>query len=206
VKNDKDIIVSLMILVILALLGAVIGFRVGYGIDFPSSANTPWRPLAGPVNFSHITDISNYGIWVQNTDGKLYFWGFDLFCYGRPQVKCNQWIETKNIPDDAHKDDIRPMSKSKNCIRDNGSPTTEPPGKIVECVSILKKNGPAIANIPYALLDDGTIWYWTPPIVNDSPILTLLICPSIGLFFGGITGGVLIYLRVRKKKQLSSQV
>lgn len=97
---------------------------------------------------------------------------------------------------------IASSRESKTCSEDGtGFPATRPPGKVVECITTHEKIGPSLSSVFYVLLEDGTIWYWAPHVVNDSPSLTLIIGPSIGLLLGITTGVFLIELRMKRKKR-----
>jgi hypothetical protein len=196
-----NVISLVLTMIAFAIICSIIGLFIGIGIEFLPSTGvfTSWELLDSPVKFSQIADINADGvIWAQTTDGNLYRW--ENWCYNSPET-CKQWIETENVPSNAHEGDFRPMSKGKNCTKNDGLPGREPPGKVVECASIAMKNGPALSDIYYALLEDGTIWYWFPPAGTDYPIISLQIGPSIGLLMGVIAGVFLTYLRAKKNKQ-----
>lgn len=200
----KNIILNILVLIAFVIGGAFVGFIIGFGIDFLPSTGifTSWELLKSPVKFSQIVDINTkMVVWAQTSDGKLYSWGSE--CYENYSETCKQWKETNAIPDNAHEGDPRPVSKSKNCTKSDGFPSREPPGKVIECAFALTFNGPGYSTITYALLDDGTIWYWLPPMGTDFPVISMMICPSLGIILGTIIGIIALTKRITKKKPLS---
>lgn len=197
IQTVRNIVLNILLLTAFSIGGIIVGFKVGYSIDFPSSESKPWRLITSSIKFSQIADISENIIWAQTLDSKLY--SFE-FCNGMNSATCNKWVETINIPSDAHKDDFQPMSKSQTCPQNDISPTTEPPGKVIECISIAQSTGSGYGNFYYALLEDGTIWYWSPNAGTDFPILSFFVCPFIGFLLFVIAGGFVIYLRMKKRK------
>ncbi len=167
VKHLFSVVLLFFILAFLlfsAFLGAVVGFKIGLSIDFPSSESKPWDLISGTVKFSKIMDASVDRVWAQSADGKLYSWAY--YCNG---MNCKQWIETLNVPDDAHQNDVQPMSRSLICPQKNEYPKTGPPGKVVECITNTEHNGSGYSRMYYVLLEDGTIWRWSPYVLNDVP-------------------------------------
>jgi hypothetical protein len=194
---QKNIVLNIpLLLIVFSIGGLFAGFMIGHSIEYPSPKFTRWELLVSPVKFVQITDLNHYGVWAQTTEGKLYVWDFSRCQY---PATCNQWVEADNVPNDAHENGQQPLNKSEACPQSTGSPSIEPPGKIIECASIPQPNGPALSDIYYALLEDGTIWRWSPPAGTDVPILSMFIGPFIGLLLGAIGGSFLI-LRMKRKK------
>lgn len=184
-KDIRDIFLAFVILII-AFLGAVFGIWIA---NLPTTGVfTPWTPLNSSVKFSQIADASISGVWAQSTDGELYFWALGDFCFFHPQAPCNQWVETKDIPTDAHAHDLMPTKKGETCPE--GAPSKEPPARIVECAFIAQLAGGYISTY-FALLKDGTIWVWIQPSHDDTLIIPI-ICAFIGFSLGGIAGIFLI--------------
>lgn len=199
----KNIFSNIPLLTSFIVRGIIVGFIIGLTIELvipDITLFTPWKLLDSPVKFTQIVDINSHRmVWAQTADGKLYLW--DSWCDNTPASgKCRQWTETKNIPDNAHKGDIRSMSKSNDCTMGVSSPR-----KVVECASILTQNGPRASFITYALLDNGTIWYWLPSAGTDVPILTVLIGPSVGAGLGLIIGVFSLIFRKKESNSLPIQ-
>jgi hypothetical protein len=183
-----------LVFLIIVFFGMAIGFWVGSTIEnLPSTGVfTSWELLKSPVKFIKISDASSDGVWAQTIDNKLYFWGFGNLCSGKLNVKCLQWVETANVPSNAHKNDVAPMSKGKDCPK-------KYPGEIAECI-FLPLGGPGFYY--FALLKDGTLWEWSSPSPTDVPLLSMFICPSIGLLLG-IVVAVALLRTLQKRFKIS---
>ena len=195
----KNIFLSILSLMAFLIGGAVAGFVVGFSIEFLPSTGmfTSWKLLDSPVKFEKIADINYYGVWAQTTDSKLYLWEF--WCYKSPKT-CKRWVETENIPSDAQKSSDPRMNNRGPCPKSDKLPKRIP-GKVVECA--LTSFWPGYAYV--TLLEDGTIWEWSPPVGTDYPIISLQIGPSIGLGLGLIAGVFFLIFRRRENKLLSTQ-
>ncbi len=189
-KNQKsngivlNIFIALTLLSLPAVLGIIIGFRIGHRIDYPP-IDTSWEKLEGSINFSEIIDANVYTIWAQGADKKLYFWEH---CYG--DTSCNQWVETENVPGNAHENQSLPINETGNCPRQENIklPTKEVPGKIIECTFVYVFKGMGTSGTYYVLLQDNTIWWWSPRLGTEYPIFSAIIGPSIGFLTGLFIG------------------
>ena len=170
-KAIINFLVSIALPILLTLLGAFIGFKIGESIEYPPEPPTVWKLLKGPVKFSEIIDVNWNGVLAKTSDRKLYYWDSP------------NWVEADNLPDDGL-NDSPPMEKRRFCSTSD----TQPPGKVVECVFKVLPSIPAMVLTQHALLKDGTIWEWFPHYSgSDNPILTLIIGPSVGLLLGALT-------------------
>lgn len=178
------------------VLGHFLGRMIGNSMDerrHLSQLNKPWKKIEGSYNFVEIIDANPETLWAKTAEGKLYYLEFNCSESG----ECVQWVETKDIPSDIHnygpESAERPLERGKTCPS-TGGPYPKPSQKVVECVLNAYMTVVYIGTY-YALMDDGTIWYWNVPAGNDS-IDAADVYGLLGLVLGFvvsiISGSVLI--------------
>jgi hypothetical protein len=150
------------------LLGYFLGRVVGESMDERrqlEQENAPWQQIGSPYKFVEILDVAPNSLWTKTAENKLYYLEFQCQYGGN---ECVKWIETKEVPSDTHnygtESAEQPLQRGKTCSTTRGPFPLEPPQTVVECV--LDTSNPYSSRY-YALLDDGTIWYWDTPISND---------------------------------------
>ncbi len=162
--------------------------------------NAPWQQIDSPYKFAEIVDVAPNSLWAKTAENKLYYLGFQCQYGGK---ECVKWIETKEIPSDIH--NYEPESAEPPLQRGKTCPTTprpfppEPPQTVVECV--LDISNPYNSRY-YALLDDGTIWYWNTPVGNDSigsEDVIALLGLGIGIVVSALLVIVFMFMMIREK-------
>lgn len=157
------------------MFGGFLGFIAGiYIADLKDALVAEktliWQFLESPVEFTQISGASPNAIWAQTTDGQIYFWNFNCDI----QETCKQWVATENAEDVFE----YTLERNNSCSFTNtplAKPSKEPPGKVIECTRVDFTQF-------YALLEDGTIWYWEIPINRrDTLPLESIIFAFIGI-------------------------
>ena len=160
-----------IIVIISPLLGSYLG---GVYVDreykqkIMDEQNEPWKQIPSSYFFTKIVDANTYSIWAETADHKLYYF-FDRKCID--EMKCKEWIKTESVPENAHDSGgggELPMRKGTTCPGLLEHYQKIPPERVIECAI-----GPYQTVVSfgtyYALLEDGTIWYWETPVPTDSP-------------------------------------
>jgi hypothetical protein len=179
-----------ILLFVLPCLGFFIG-RIIFSSIIERESFISWNQLDSSLNFEKIEDVNTNTIWARAANNKLYF--REIYCY---EAKCDQWIETENVPDNAHDHQV-PINKGATCpIYLEYQPKKSPPKKVVEC-TLGVRYGQASGNY-YALLDDGTIWYQAYPVGSDVPDVRILIYPCSGGMLGILAAGIMYYVITKK--------
>jgi len=190
-------------MVLFAIAGSIVGLVAGIGIVYfqETGAFTSWQLLDSPTRFTRIVDTTHASIWAQSIDEKLYVW--NSYC---PWEKCNAWVETKAVPDDAHSAPNEGISKGDTCrfesgdvVEGNVKPKNQP-GNVVECVLVRAGMYESSWTVYYALLDDGTIWYWNHTENLFNFIYIPLISILVGIILGAIAGVVGFIVRKKNKR------
>lgn len=157
---------TLLLLFLLILLFSCLGFYVGMDIGNLKDKEVkyePWKQLEGPYKFDEIVDAASDTIWAKSINGKLYSWK----SYCDQDEKCEKWVETQEVPAGIHEGNVeQQFDKNIFCPPSHNTFPKEPPFTVNECavVSYMIFGW----NVKYyALLDDGTIWFWDPPVGND---------------------------------------
>jgi hypothetical protein len=107
------------------------------------------------------------------------------------------------MPDNIHAYGNLPIKQMRACPENENFPDEFPPKKIVECVFVyISKGIQGESGSYYVLLEDGTIWLWSPVLTGTDFDLLLLSVGYIGFLLGGFTGVFLIcvYLLSERKR------
>jgi hypothetical protein len=197
-KHYKDLInlVSLIVTVFFsAIICAFIGLFVGIGIVYfqGKGAFTSWQLISSPVKFTQIVDANTTTVWAQSMDDKLYSWS--LHCPS--QSECNKWIEIKAIPNGIH--DFDSIKNGDTCDLGGGYVPKKQLGHVTECYLARMGMYESSWTVYYALLEDGTIWYWSYTSNGFAFIFIPLFSILLGIFTGVIVG-VIIFIMKKKVK------
>jgi hypothetical protein len=184
----KNFFLAIVYLSFFSIVGSVIGFSVGNNIYHRSSLGefTSWEILDSTLKFEHIVDANTSMVWVQATNGKIYLRKSNC----QSQSKCDEWIEAPNVPNDSHKNGGFVINKGNICPTSSSLPK-KLPGETAECALGWTQSANGVGSY-YALLSDGTVWYWEVPIGSDTISIMVLISTIIGFILGVIIGIVFI--------------
>lgn len=187
------------------LLGHFIGEVVGKSIDerkWSDQVNAPWQQIDSPYRFVEILDVAPNSLWAKTAENKHYYLEFQCQ-YGGSE--CVKWIETKEALPDTHNYGTEsaelPLQSGKTCPTTREPFPPDPPQTVAECV--LDTSNP-YSNRYYALVDDGTIWYWDTPIGNDfigSDDVLALVGLVIGVAVSALLVIVFIFMMIRETNQ-----
>ncbi len=180
---------------------AILGIALAVGFGFlivvlnDGGAFNSWKLLDSQYKFNEIVDANSYTVWATNTEGKLLYYINRIYC---DENDCNQWIETKNVADDAHYGGERPVEKDASCQFDSLMFLRKPPGTVTECARGWYA-GPEFGTVTYyALLNDGTIWKWEHH--GDRLLYLAMFLCLIPTGFGLGIYGLKAYMARKKKK------
>ncbi len=184
-KRPYFLFLSLLIIVV-PFLGLYIGYITG-NKQRMDEFNKPWEQINSSYTFTQIVDANSHSIWAKTTENRMYAWDF----YCDSTTRCKEWVETDIIPDNAH--DIGgvgelQMVKATTCQLFETSPK-QSPKNVVEC-AVGSHQLTVGSSTYYALLKDGTIWYWITPVDSDGPGLEFYLAIK-GFFLGFLASGVL---------------
>ncbi len=179
---------SLFLLFVLPFLGLLVGARI---LKLTTERASPrWEQLTSPLKFTKIEDANPFAVWTRDADNKLYFW--KLECGRDPNAKCDQWIATESVPDNAHED--MPLMRKGSTCPDFGD--IQPKGlrkEVIECVLGASYNLNQSGSY-FALLEDGTIWYRSLPSSGGEVNLNFLIYLCGGFLLGLAVAGILVVI------------
>lgn len=153
--------------------------------------NLPWKELESSYKFVEIVNAIPEQVLARTKEGSLYHWKFTC---DPSKDGCGQWIEVQTVPEDFVRG-VDPMRKGETCP-DLSPDFKEAPPSTVECALGSYWTVVWIAAY-YALLEDGTIWYWHYPAGNDYPI--------VGSFVGvlgsivGLIVGIILDVKITSK-------
>ncbi len=190
-----------MLFFFVTFLGLYVGAQIGKLQDdraYTSQVYKPWEQLKGPYKFTGIVDATFNTVWAQTAKGTLYYWEF----YCDKGDECAKWIEVSEVPADIRTEENRepPFEKGQACPV-HGSLPKEPPETFVECALGSYMSIVWSARY-YALLQDGTIWFWRYPTGSDTFGMQGFL-GSIGLAVGFMAGIVAMISFSTKGKSLS---
>jgi hypothetical protein len=149
-----------------------------------------WHPLnSSTIHAVEILGGDRSGLWVKTNDEKI------MTTYGDclSGSNCPQWYETDHVPNDLDKG-LQSFERSRACEFTKKTPKVfyPPPGKVRECALVIDALFPHVVNTNiYALLEDGSVWYWTiswnsmPGMagVNALYLVASIFCPMFGFIF-----------------------
>jgi len=184
-QKIKSFFLSLLFFIIFSILGIAVALGVGYLILIlnEGGAFNSWKELNSPFVIKKIVDANSSTVWVENNDGKLFYYKDikQVYC---DSSDCNQWIETEGVTNDINSTGEQPVVKDNSCQFDNLKFLRKPHGNIVECARGWFA-GPEFGTVAYyALLDDGTIWKWEHHGDNILYIFTFLCLILVGFILG----------------------
>lgn len=185
-----------------AIAGSFVGLVAGIGILYfqGTGAFTSWQLLDSPVKFTQIVNANTNTVWAQSVDEKLY--SRILEC---PLEKCDTWVETKAVPDDAHSAPNEGIKKGGTCDLGESYTPKKQPGHITECYLVQMGMYETSWTVYYALLDDGTIWYWK----YTSDAFEIISIPLISILTGiilGVIAGIVGFIVRKKNKRMSTSI
>ena len=175
-------------------LGTVIGIVLG--ICFNSIHETGafifWRSLDIPVKFAQIGDATAYEISAISNEGKRYKFNIWDCQFNK---NCN-WVETRerHLYRDAETTTVR----KDVCQHEEYTRPRYRPGNVVECIFTIQLVAEVSPLVYYAILDDGTIWYWSPQGFWDLPFL--VISTLVGAAEGIVAGIIIVYRKEASSK------
>jgi hypothetical protein len=182
-----------------AIAGIIVGIIAGIVILYFQNigAFTRWQLLDGSAKFTHIVNGNTSTVWAQSSDGKLYV--RNLNCVWE---KCDFWTETESVPEDA----MAPhegISISSTCSVESGVKPKKQPGNVVECALARGAMYETSWIVYYALLDDGTIWYWKYTSDLYAFLYTIFTSLLAGVILGVLTSLVIFIIRIKRRKNLT---
>lgn len=181
-------LLPLLLIIFFPCLGLYIGMEIGSFRDENKQKYEPWKQIESPYKFKEIVDATSDTVWVKTIDGKLYSW--EMYC--DHDMECEKWVETQEVPADIHEGyAAQQFEKNNFCPLSRSSLPKEPPSTVKECGVGSYMSIVWIAQY-YALLDDGTIWYWKYPVGNDSVGWTEIY--SLGGIFAGFAIALLAFV------------
>ena len=183
----------LICVIVSCLLGNAIAVLINIGLF------EVWHPLDKPeIVASEILDADYQTIWVRLRDGRIMMRKVDCYAGESQPSSCSQWIETDRVPENL----VRQYSLDRSSSCNFGPPPFFTPGNIIECDRAILV-GPEYMNTTiYALLENGSIWYWSSSGSSLGPFPASLLCanlisPVIGILIAMIAYS--IYSRRKSK-------
>ena len=162
----------------------------------------PWRSLSNPpIDAERILNADYRTIWVKLKNEKIVTMSFDCYGSGPAELSCSEWVETEIVPEHPFFQ-MLPLQRSAECKFESLSYSKAPPGKVTECV-MAEFIGPEYMHTTiFAVLDDGSVWYWR--LYGDSlgPFPSLLLCASLIAPLIGLVISAIIYLARTRRHAL----
>lgn len=162
--KKKHIFLFILILALPGLASAIgwVWAKTASAKQISDQLNRPWEQIPSLQKFTEIVDANAHAVSARATDNKIYVW--DFYCDVYNQKNCDKWLETDQVPDsteDLAAGSRYPMLKNTDCPNLQDSYQKRPPERVSECAL-------GEYDIYYALLEDGTIWFWRRPAQNDT--------------------------------------
>jgi len=201
--QPRFVIVASIFVIICCLLGNIIAVMTSRGIF------EIWHPLDNPkINAANIVNADYKTVWIQLENGTILTRRLDCYENESQDLSCSEWFETKDVPE--HPDyQMYPLERNASCKFNHSPQPPAPPSQAIECVRAVFV-GPEYAYTRiYAILENGSIWYWS--LYGDSlgPIPSTLLCanllsPLMGLLVAGVYYTVLQKLQKNKSENGNS--
>jgi len=184
-RQPGFVVLATIFVIVSCLLGNVIAVMASKGI-FES-----WHPLDNPlISATKIINADYETIWVQLKNGIIMTRRLDCYYNESQDMSCSEWVEAENVPDHPTYQ-MYPLERNTSC---KFGPSPNPPvtpSPAIECVSAVFV-GPEYMNTRiYAILENGSVWYWSLHGDSLGPFPSILICanflsPLMGLIIAVI--------------------
>jgi hypothetical protein len=184
---------------ILIVSGMILGVFAGIMANSLHSTGivSTWELIESPFKFSNIVSADTTAVWAKSTEGTIYKW--DLFeCFEENDCA---WKENEEIP---FRRDVFEGSFTKfgnTCQFDEYITPRNEPGSVIQCALAYMDGNDLSQAIYYALLDDGTIWFWIHSRGSLNLKLLILSWSLTGIALVVVAGLILRFLAKRSLKR-----
>jgi len=184
---------------ILIVSGAILGVFAGIIVNgiYSTGMISTWELIESPFKFSNIVSADTITIWAKSTEGTIYKWDL-VECFEENDCA---WKENEEIP--FRRDNFEgSFSKFGNtCQFDEYITPRNEPGSVIQCALTYMDGYDLSQATYYALLDDGTIWFWMHSRGSLNLKLFVLTWSLTGMALAVVAGLILRFLATRSLKR-----
>jgi hypothetical protein len=170
-----------MLLIAMVAIGYTIGLEI---VDFRrDGAFDSWKILESPKKWGKIVEATSQTIWVQAVDNSIY----EGCVHYYRNSDCIQWRQVEEVPTEWVRTGQASLERKDDCSFGDFVYLKQVPGESIECVRAQFRAPTNESIIYYALLKDGTIYYWwhaSSPMMDritlGYSILAIIVIYAIG--------------------------